>query len=131
LHNSGVGPAIIQDVEVTFDGLPVRRWGDVLDLAPLDTDLDLMFTNADFNGSVLAANTGVEPFYLHLAHDEAPAQREAHQRLIPERYGALFRRLDVRICYCSPLDDCWLLHDRRQTTERVDACPRFPKEFGR
>ena len=124
--NSGVGPAIIEDVVLLRDDEPSDEFRSVIDLAPDGSDLSW----TTMIGRVLAAGDAVEPIQIGWSAD-GPYQSEMAE--IAEEWA----RWDISICYCSVFDQCW----RSVTTgvglrpERVRQCQRpdedFFEDFGR
>ena len=52
---------------------------------------------------------------------------------ITEQIQALNREafnVQLRVCYCSVLEDCWLLDTRKPEPEPVQACPATPEGSG-
>jgi hypothetical protein len=113
--NSGVGPAVIEEVVLLRDGEPSDDFRTVIDLAPEGHDISW----STMIGRVLAAGDDVEPIQLSWFAD-APYQPEMSE--IAEEWA----HWDVSICYCSVFDRCW----RSATTgvgmrpERVAHCER-------
>ena len=104
------------------------------------------------NGHVLATNVTYQKMlgytesefqgisFLEITHE---AYREANWALVTEllegkrdqfQIEKQYRRIDLKICYCSALDECWVLDERiaekdQQRTE-VAQCPaKGPDEF--
>ncbi|MEE2527336.1 hypothetical protein V0U79_13295 [Hyphobacterium sp. HN65] len=113
--NSGVGPAIIEDVVLLRDEEPSEEFRSVIDLAPEGSDLSW----TTMIGRVLAAGDAVEPIEMSWSAD-GPYQPE----MTP--IADEWTHWDISICYCSVFDRCW----RSATTgvglrpERVPHCER-------
>jgi hypothetical protein len=130
VRNQGLGPALVRSVEVTVDGRPVRRWGEVARLllgdsadAMIARDSTLTFeVNTVTRGLVIQPGTTV----YHLRVENSPIVRRV------ERAAA--RRLRTRVCYCSLYNDCWAVREGADIDPApVDACPARPdtaREFG-
>ena len=105
LANKGVGPAIIKHVILKVDNRPVKNWAEVLEkiLGPGYHPGE----ESDMSGRVFAAGESIAVF---TPHDEA-------QNPIPfDKSNPLWAKLDtdrsrvtVEICYCSTLEECWIL----------------------
>jgi hypothetical protein len=109
LANTGTGPAKIQSVLVTLDGKPVSTWKEAVNqIAP-----SLTQGYSGIGGRVLGAGVEINPLTLtpHPSKDEETA---------------LLKRLDVQLCYCSVLGDCWLLAEDEKPVEK---CPKYPHPF--
>ncbi len=115
VHNKGVGPAIVRTVEIRVDGKPQRDWNGVLGAMGLGT---AGVTISTIHDTVISPGERMLPVSF--------ADRDAYERFL----DAARRRVDVEICYCSTLGDCWLNSDRgstrRSRTRPVDRCPALP-----
>lgn len=92
LNNKGVGPAIIRSVQVLADGKPQRNWSEVF--AALGINYDHHIPYSTVNGVVISANDKVTQLLFPTAED---FNLFAHE----------MPRLDLEVCYCSSLGDCW------------------------
>lgn len=116
-ENSGVGPAIVQSVEVEVDGKPQPDWDHVMEALGLQ---DIPYIQSSINHAVLPAGKGVNLLVIH-GKGEWIRFRQAY-----------FHEVSIRICYSSTLGDYWtsihdpLDHDYRNG-QSVDSCPRVPK----
>jgi len=113
IANKGVGPAIIESVQLSVDGKPARNWAEATSLLGLSDDGQLYST---LSGTVLSP--GEHLTYLQPSSPEAFAQ-------IRGDVG----RISLVVCYCSALGECWLLESRQEELAAVDACPTIPAEF--
>ncbi|MHA6288115.1 hypothetical protein [Maricaulis sp. CAU 1757] len=112
--NSGVGPAIVEEVRVLRDGAEAD------DLSQLFAVLPDGYSQSwsSMNGRIIAPGDEVIPIEVDL--DPAsltPAERQAFQ--------AEWRRWSVEFCYCSVFDRCW--RNATSWTERprpVGRCER-------
>jgi hypothetical protein len=110
LVNKGIGPASIRSVEIYVDGSVRTSWPQVFDALGLSRLR--MTPTSTINGVVVSASERVQ----QVGFTEA-ADFEAFYREYP--------RIDQRICYCSALDECWVLDERVSGTEArtsVDVC---------
>lgn len=113
LFNKGVGPAIIRSVKIAVDGKPQRNWQAVF--AALGIDFGHHIPYSTINGVVIPANDHVDQLVFPTAGD---FDLFAHQ----------IKRVDLSLCYCSSLDECWTYEDTSATLvghahEPVDRCP--------
>ncbi len=53
LSNSGVGPAIITDVKVTYNDKIVKDWWDLFEVQEIPDSIDTYITNSNFNGQII------------------------------------------------------------------------------
>ncbi|KAA2285083.1 hypothetical protein [Arenimonas fontis] len=116
LLNRGIGPARIRWAELSYDGKPVQTLGEYLRIC------------CDYEGESIGVTSGLRQRVL--GSDE---WIQVVRIPYPEGNEALFERLDrarhqvrLRACYCSVLDDCWLLDSQRDEPEPVKACPAAP-----
>lgn len=119
LENKGVGPAMIRGVEIYVDGRVQRDWPGVFTALGLP---DLAGTPySTINGVVLAAGDRVQ----QLSFKDTDAF---------VRFYAQYPRIQMRLCYCSALQECWQFDERRPDRGRerqlIDRCPApGPDEF--
>ncbi len=115
-RNSGVGPALVQSVEVWDGARPVASIKALLKTVadaggtgsrPLD------YLMSDVTGSVVASRETAK--LLDVVLPKVPVVT-----LVP-----LSARLRVRVCYCSVFDDCYIRDTAtpRARPEAVKACP--------
>ncbi|MBP6797905.1 MAG: hypothetical protein KA124_07380 [Luteimonas sp.] len=113
IENKGVGPAVVRSLKVYVDGHAKRNWQEVMDALGLP---DLRDTpSSTVNGIVIAAGETIQQ--LSFADDEAGFQRFYRQ----------YPRIRLQACYCSTLDECWMLDEREPVgtgrRSEVAACP--------
>jgi hypothetical protein len=122
VDNKGVGPAIVRNVVVKVDGQPVRNWHDALQR--LLGRGQYKFTQSTITGHVFSAGESMNILVPHdsdngpLTYEKAGPLRTAFDK---ER-----QRVEVEICYCSTLGDCWTLHrfpNGNSTTIETRTCP--------
>lgn len=117
LHNAGVGPARIKTVQVFADGAPMADAASLLKTCCAAQDR--VQTVTSHPERVLVA--GEEMTFLR--YDEKIAD--------PAVWAKFNRaRFDVRLlaCYCSVLDDCWMLDSDLDDPTPVKNCPAVPPE---
>jgi hypothetical protein len=134
-RNTGIGPADIRFMEMTWDGEPIRDTSQFIarccvpDTIPDADRLDyvhnafrtgqMAFLFDSIEGRFLAPQEEVD--YIIFRRPDAVSQ--------PIGYG-VWQALDnarhdmsVDVCYCSVFDDCWMAKFPSQTRESVDMCP--------
>lgn len=109
--NKGVGPAIIESVEIAVDGKPARNWNEVMRQLRLDDPGQRYST---LSGYVMSPGEDL-PYLLPSSPEQFAAIR------------AQTDRLDVRVCYCSALHDCWLLESGADQLRELGQCPDVPE----
>jgi hypothetical protein len=112
LHNSGVGPAEIRSVRISVDGKPVPDWSAIQQLILGKTS---SMTYASMSGRVLGAGVEIKPLQL-------PDSKEA------ETFAEQANRIQIEVCYCSTLDECWLLAGNKRP-ESVGNCQQHHDDF--
>lgn len=110
--NNGTGPARITAVRVTTGGLVVRNWNIIQKLAGFHGDEAV--TRSTVHHAVIAADKELE---MVRAWDN-DASRRRFMTLLDDA-----RHVDVTICYCSVLDECWLTSTQREDTIEISDCP--------
>lgn len=119
LVNKGVGPARIRSLQVFVDGKPQRDWRAVYEALGLGARPLPPWSTA--NGVVLPAGERLQQLAFLDAGEFAAFQ-------------AQYPRIQLKVCYCSALNECWLLDERiadpTGQTREVGACPAHgPDEF--
>jgi hypothetical protein len=119
LSNKGVGPATVKRVKLFVDGKALHTWPQVFDALGLH---DLRNTPAStINGIVISPDESIQQ--VNLPDADAFA-----------RFYRQYPRIQLAICYCSALDECWIYDEREESTEArrrpIAACPaRDADEF--
>jgi hypothetical protein len=113
LFNKGVGPAIIRSVKIAVDGKPQRNWNTVF--AALGLKYEHHIPYSTINGVVITANDHIDQLVFPTAED---FDLFAHE----------VKRVDLKLCYCSSLDECWTYEDTSATLvghthQPVAQCP--------
>jgi hypothetical protein len=141
LQNKGSGPALIRDVHIGMDGQPIRNWLELVERAKVKgqghVSRGLDFSN--FGRSVLGAGeqmrvlslSCIKPPQHKPAKGDDPANPTPLASLEPPdemcaRLMALVRQLSISICYCSTLQDCFVMvdgPDRDAITTETRRCP--------
>ncbi len=120
IANKGVGPAVIRSVRVTVDGKPVSDWNQALERLQLQ---DPGQGYSSLNGLVLSAGEDMD--YLKPSSPEKFIEIRRHAG----------KRLGIKLCYCSVLNECWTTQTYGESAEDVQRevahCPApSPQEFG-
>lgn len=112
LENKGVGPALIRSVRLFVDRKPQRNWPETFDALGLSDMRDQ--PQSTINGVVLAPGDVIQQMSF------TDAGRFA-------RFYAQYARIELMICYCSALGECWLYDERAEDRGRrrvpVAQCP--------
>jgi hypothetical protein len=110
--NDGLGPAIVHAVVVRIDGKPQRHFSDaivrlleMLSRSQPSRHAGWQFSNAD----VLRPGQIVT-----LMEIDSPSAAT----LIAQQ----FNHLDIEMCYCSLLDQCWVTGSQVTTSRAVTSC---------
>ncbi len=117
VENVGVGPARVHSVSLLYDGKPLHNLRELVtaccaDL--LETKGKASWWISTLNRQVLTPNRSK----AFLTLTDAPANAAWWERLNTER-----NKVQFKTCYCSVLDDCWLLDSHKDDREPVKACP--------
>ena len=113
ITNDGLGPAIIRSVVLSIDGKaysdPAKAFGRIFKPEKGGYSSQVRGVSP---GSVIRAAAGVQLFRIN-------APWAARQ------YGKAANHVDLRVCYCSLLGNCWLIssHDQRQDPQPMASCP--------
>lgn len=113
LSNSGVGPALIEDVHLMLDGDVPPDFENAV--ANLPAGYDLSWTA--LTGRALAPGDRIEPLRISWFNEQVSA---ADFQTTAAEWG----RFDLVICYCSVFDRCW--KTRGLGTSRADAVASCP-----
>ncbi|WP_162312698.1 hypothetical protein [Pseudoxanthomonas yeongjuensis] len=119
LLNRGVGPARVRWAEVLYAGKPVAGPSALLAACcgDQDTTPDASIVSSAIQRRVIGADEWIQ------------AMRVPPSSTSPAVYAALTRSLPgvgMRLCYCSVLDECWLLDSKHDEPEPVRDCKAAP-----
>jgi hypothetical protein len=117
--NSGVGPAKIESIEVTYNGTPLKGGRDFLRRVGIREKTS--FLAATVSDQVLPSKD------MLLLFSTKPAT------LTPEEFDKLDAaraRIQARICYCSALDRCWMRDTTKRRPQVIESCPIPKTPFG-
>ena len=122
LLNRGIGPARLRWAELRYDGTSLRDAGDLLShccgaLPDVAGDHRYPVVTSGIQNRVIAAGEWV-PMLRMPRSDAAASTWNALDR---ER-----RKIELRACYCSVLDDCWLFDSAAEDPQPVRTCPAAP-----
>jgi hypothetical protein len=119
LLNRGIGPARMRWAELRYAGTPVRNVGELLErccrtrLHETDGARYPVVTSGVQNRVI-----GIGEWVPMLRMPRAEATARTWEALDRERH-----KVQLRACYCSVLDDCWLYDSDRADPEPVSQCP--------
>lgn len=119
LLNRGVGPARVRWAEMLYDGKPVSSPSALLATCCGAKDMTpgASIVSSAIQRRVIGADEWIQ------------AMRVTPSSTSPAIYDALARSLPgvgMRLCYCSVLDECWLLDSKRDEPEPVRDCKAAP-----
>lgn len=112
LNNNGVGPAMIEHVQLVRDGEVTGDWRPVTHRLPSDFDVSW----SSVVGRVLAPGGAVEP--VAFTWDRADLDDPAFADLLEE-----WVKWDMQVCYCSVFDRCWTVTADTGARTPVRQCP--------
>ncbi len=120
VRNAGVGPAVIERVDVLRHGEIVEDFGPLLATLPDSADLSW----SSMLGRVLAAGDDVRP--IDFSWNPAAMDDAGRDRLLAE-----WATWGLRACYCSVFDRCYVVdtNDRAGRPEPVRQCVRPTAEI--
>lgn len=120
LTNKGVGPASVRGLELRYQGRPYARFRDLLGACCSDDPQALALGLGSAVGEVV--RPGETIMFAQIDRAKVPAE-------VWDRFDAARLKLDVRLCYCSVFDDCWLANTAPARPQPVKACPADWTEF--
>ena len=107
LTNSGVGPAIITDVKISYKGQVANNWWDVFAYQEIPDSIETYVSNRNFNNRILKIGETLEILNLN---GNLPLANAFYDR---------YEGLEVEIYYESIYNDQWKF-DRKTTIELED-----------
>jgi len=118
IYNSGVGPALIEDVSVSFDGKPIDGLVGGLDVLPPQFDISW----AALTGRAVAPGDEIDPVRIAWFNDSV-ADTDFQSA------AAYWSRYNLQVCYCSVFDRCWKTRGvGTSRADRVEACPQSEED---
>ena len=117
LINKGIGPAIVHHMQVSVDGKLQKNWHEVFAALGLSPETP----TSTVSGVVVAAGERIRQLVFASQEDF-------------KAFRTQYPRLSMRICYCSTLNECWLLDQAEQNLSNprreVAECPAAsPDDF--
>jgi hypothetical protein len=113
VNNAGIGPALILDSVITRDGKVVQRPGTPTSQPAISAAIDAeqAEARADERTSRQHATSNMTASTI-LPGDVVPAGQKlevlrVEGKFLTHRVMAAIRRVDLTLCYCSLLGDCW------------------------
>jgi hypothetical protein len=111
--NRGVGPAKVKRVRVSVDGKRARDWIEAMAMLLRTPNPSDSWGFGEIEDQVMSPGLEIIPIKIRRHSREVVAER---------------RRLAIELCYCSTLEECWLLRSSNpfdpSTTEPIAACAR-------
>jgi hypothetical protein len=133
LVNGGVGPAKVETFEVFWNGQPVRNNRELLaaccglepGMLPSIADAHgsqaearritkISLSSSKVSGRVIMARDGDSFLTLPLSDPSAP---------VFDKLNTARLKVEMRVCYCSVFDECWLSDLKTMNPPQVKACP--------
>ena len=122
MTNNGVGPARLEQMELTYNGRPIASPRELL-RACCAGEQRLSFMTSPVGGVLRPGET----------RQFIRVPKTADNAAIWERLNGERWKISVRSCYCSIFDDCWVLESRLDNSlrgpEKVKACPAGWSKF--
>jgi hypothetical protein len=120
--NKGVGPARVETLEVTYNGMPMNSPRAMLNalLGRTTVSPHPRIIISSVAHGVLAAKERISFF------DVKPEDLSAQD------YAAIdagLQKLDLLACYCSVFDECWLTGSHKSQPAKVKQCPASQNAF--
>lgn len=118
LQNSGIGPARLRAIELSFGGKPATGLRALLSLCCTREPEESLprvhaWFSGDERGAMIRAGKGVTLF--------AWAENAGDPRW--SRFEAARDDIGIRVCYCSVFDECYVRDSAHREPVPVKACP--------
>ena len=110
--NSGIGPAIIKSYKVNYDGEYFSDWASLFKKVNNGNDVS-GWVHSYLLTRTISPNQHVKNIYLE--------KGELASRVFTEG------KLQIELCYCSVLNDCWIKRLNDLSNASVSACPAIDK----
>ena len=115
-ENVGIGPARVENFQVTVDGKPQPTW-DAAMRELIGHDLPISYGQSTINGRTIPA-------------DRLVTMMELRDSELTEKILSEFDRLDFTACFCSIFDECWTTsYSAFGATDPVEACQHSDSSF--
>jgi len=112
--NSGVGPAKVRWVEVTYDGKPTHSPSDLLmRCCGMSASKPASYSYALVTNTVVRAGDSVDMITLRREPVNGPVFEPLRRNIL---------RVGFRICYCSVFDECFISNGMSLDTRGVKQC---------
>jgi hypothetical protein len=112
LRNTGIGPLRIRSFRMTYEGQAIGNATDLITRCCKEDSAAISrmpIITSYIGGRVVPAGEGFDFISVRFDSAFAPAFRDLQRAL---------SKVEVRYCYCSVLDDCWI-----RESEHADADP--------
>ncbi len=130
VNNAGIGPALILDSVITRDGKIVQRPGTPTSQPAISAAIDAEQAEARADERRFHERPANLTASTILPGDVVPAGQKlevlrVEGKYITRRVMASIRRVDLSLCYCSLLGDCWTkrLWQHSIQPHPVRSCP--------
>ena len=118
IGNQGTGPARLRAFQVLHGGAPARDARALLaQCCGLGADESVHTVTSGTRAAVLKAGDEITLLQFERAANDA----EVWTRFNRERF-----KVEVKACYCSVLDECWMVDTARTEPDPVASCPLVP-----
>ncbi len=119
-RNSGVGPALVESVEMLKDGKPLDSLAAYRDALP--GGYDLSWTS--MVGRAVAPGETISALRISWPADAISPEEQAET-------AAAWGALTMRVCYCSVFKRCWQVDGLSENSpaRRVKACTRSKEDI--
>ena len=114
--NTGIGPARIKAINMSYNGESIRDWNQLIEKA-FGHD-NIPYSNSQISDRVLPPGEIIESFGVEGDYVEP---------MSTYLYG-----LEAELCYCSIYDDCWtysILQDEERALNEVATCEVRDDDF--
>jgi len=130
LQSAGSGPARVRALAIRYEGKAVRDWPELIRACCASRpNLDNAGLIRETGGTVV---TGGPVGAVLLPGDKAlilSIPRTATNVTLWERLNHRRGKLELRGCYCSVFDECYLTDFRRAGPRHVEQCPALPDQW--
>ncbi|MHA4835293.1 hypothetical protein [Sphingopyxis sp. MSC1_008] len=116
LTNNGVGPAILGPIEIRYEGKPITTPIDLLTACCTEETQARAMRLSTSPSTGIAVPPGETIEFVSLPR--TPESEKVWQILNKERW-----KLQVRSCYCSIFNDCWVTEGMQGMPKAVNKCP--------
>jgi hypothetical protein len=117
IRNVGVGPARIESLQLSYQGKPLADFHDIVAAcckAETEGLKHWSLRNSTINPVVIPAHDSIKFFAVVKVADNVALW----DRFNRERFQVV-----GRACYCSVLDECWMLDSTQSVPQAVSSCP--------